>query len=96
MKLQPNETDLIGKWIVESGKVRADSTCERINKLIATPLKQVASDETGWDVLYRDPNDGRYWELIYPESHMQGGGPPRLSILSPDQVRAKYKIGLSW
>jgi len=92
MKLQLHETDLVGKWIAEGGKVRADATCERINQLVAQSLQQVATDETGWDVLYRDPDDGRYWELIYPDSHMQGGGPPRLFVLSSEQVRAKYQV----
>ena len=44
----------------------------------------------GWEVLYPEPRDGRFWELIYPHSQMQGGGPPRLHLLSSKEARAKY------
>lgn len=88
MRLKPEETDLLGKWEVISGNVVADATCERIELLTEQYLDKVAGG--GWDTLYRDPNDGRYWELTYPESSWQGGGPPRLTYLSHEQVRAKY------
>ncbi|HEX8129177.1 MAG TPA: Imm27 family immunity protein [Pyrinomonadaceae bacterium] len=88
MKLRPHETDLLGRWIVVDGKVVGDANTERIEKLTKEYLEKVAGG--GWDTLYRDPKDGRYWELIYPESHMHGGGPPRLTYLSHEQVRGKY------
>lgn len=94
MKLQPHETDLVGKWIAEGGKVRADSTCERIKQLVAHSLQQVATDKSGWDVLYRDPLDGRYWEHTYPHGEMHGGGPPRLSVIGAEQARAKYQLNV--
>ncbi len=88
MKLKAEETDLLGRWQVVDGKVVADPTAERIQTLISDQLQKVAGD--GWDTLFKDPEDGRYWELIYPESHMHGGGPPRLTYLSLEQVRSKY------
>ena len=90
MKLKPEETDLLGKWEVVAGNVVGDVNSERINDLVERYLEKVVVDATGWDTLYRDPDDGRYWELTYPESSLHGGGPPRLTYLSHKQARAKY------
>jgi hypothetical protein len=84
------ESDLLGSWVVVEGKVTADPTAERIEALIYEGLEKIAVDATGWETLYRDPDDGRYWELTYPQSEMHGGGPPRLTCLSPERARAKY------
>lgn len=92
MKLKPEETELRGKWVFAGGKMDSDSTCNRIEFLISQDLKRVATDSSGWDILYMDPQDGRYWELTYPESHMHGGGPPTLTNLSMEQARNKYGI----
>jgi hypothetical protein len=70
--------------------VEADSTARRIEFLIKDLLHQLANDASGWDVLYRDPNDGRLWELTYPKSGWQGGGPPRLTCITADAAREKY------
>ena len=43
--------------------------------------------------LYRDPNDNRLWELIYPQSEMHGGGPPELRNLTFNEARQKYDVG---
>jgi hypothetical protein len=43
----------------------------------------------GWNALYRDPNDCRYWELTYPEGELHGGGPPQLRCLTADEARQK-------
>lgn len=94
MMLQPDETDVMGRWIETRGGVRADDTCGRIERLVNEVLEEVAvSPEWGaWEVLYRDPSDGRYWERTYPEGNMQGGGPPRVRCLSLEEARAKYRI----
>ena len=97
MKLRPQETELVGKWVVEGGEAHGDATCERIEWLIEHQLEQIAfSPKWGaWETLFRDRGDGRYWERTYPQGEMQGGGPPRLSVLSPEKVRAKYEINTS-
>lgn len=90
MKLQPHETDLIGKWNVIDGKAVEDETCQRIKSLLTRQLQALGRDPSGWDVLYRDPDDGRFWELTYPQSEMHGGGPPRLTRLTTEQANEKY------
>jgi hypothetical protein len=46
--------------------------------------------DKGWEVLYKDPKDNRFWELTYPNSDMQGGGPPLLKNIDKDMVLSKY------
>lgn len=94
MKLQSRETDLVGTWISIGPAVRADETCRRIEWLVKEVLQEVAvSPQWGaWETLFRDPEDGRFWERTYPQGHMHGGGPPRLTCISPEEARAKYAI----
>lgn len=90
MKIQSTETQLTGKWLSRDGRAVADETCERINELVRSHLKRLGHDASGWEVLYRDPDDGRLWELTYPQSELQGGGPPQLRCLTPDEAKKKY------
>jgi hypothetical protein len=90
MNLQPTETELIGQWRFEGGRIIPDATCERIEYLRREVLREIARDTSGWDVLFKDPNDGRLWELTYPQSEMHGGGPPQLRCLSTHDAGMKY------
>jgi hypothetical protein len=92
MKIEKNETKIIRHWKFENSKMIADKECERIQWLINNSLLKVAIDSSGWDVLYKDESDNRYWELIYPNSELQGGGPPSLILLSELQAKEKYII----
>ena len=83
-------SELKGTWKVIDGKIIADSVCERIEQLISSHLSEITRDSSGWDVLYRDPDDGRYWELVYLEGHLPGGGPPTLRFLKDAEVKNKY------
>src|ERR1700728_2234794 len=91
-KLQSNEQRLTGSWIAQDGKVHGDAICERIKWLLAHDLQKVAdSPQWGaWETLYRDPDDGRYWERTYPQSELHGGGPPELRVLTADEAKQKY------
>jgi hypothetical protein len=92
LKLQADERLLTGRWIVQDGKVRADATCERIAWLLSRHLQKVADSAQwgAWETLYRDPDDGRYWERTYPQGEMHGGGPPQLICLTVEEARQKY------
>ena len=92
MKLASNETDLVGQWTLKGNDVVADETCKRIELLVQQHLVLLGSDPSGWDDLYRDPDDGRLWECTWPQSEMHGGGPPRLTCITVDDARSKYKI----
>lgn len=85
-------TELSGTWIIQGKTLIADQTCRRIERLIANSLKEIAVSKEGWEILYKDPTDGRYWELTYPNSERQGGGPLKLAVISPEEAVFKYHI----
>lgn len=91
MHLLPTEAELTGHWVLQGKAVIGDATCLRIEWLINGRLDRVAGAGGGWEQLYQDPADGRYWELTYPQSHMHGGGPPSLGVLSAAQAQTKYQ-----
>ena len=90
MKIEPTETQITGTWLSHDRRTIADEACERIGELVGSHLRQLGRDASGWGVLYRDPDDGRLWELTYPQSEMHGGGPPQLRCLTLDEARGKY------
>lgn len=90
MKLADHETDLVGAWREVKGSIVADPTAHRIELLIDQQLVELGATASGWDVLYRNPDDGRLWELTWPQSEMHGGGPPRLACLPIEAARRKY------
>ena len=89
-RLAADETELTGVWKIKDAKITGDPVCERIEWLISNHLVQLGADSSGWSELYRDPDDGRLWELTWPQSEMHGGGPPRLTCLTIDAARGKY------
>ena len=90
-ELAPDECDLRGDWLVQRDRtVIADDTEQRIEWLTKQKLQRIAKDSSGWETLYRDPKDGRLWELTYPQSEMHGGGPRRLHVVSRDEATTKY------
>ena len=90
-----NETVIIGKWVMVEGDVVADKTCRRIAELIKNHLVKLGHDSSGWNTLYRDSSDGRFWELIYPQGELHGGGPPQLLCLSITEAKSKYSNAIT-
>ncbi|MEO9512876.1 MAG: Imm27 family immunity protein [Flavobacteriaceae bacterium] len=69
--------EIIGSWKFENGKVIADSNCKIIEEMIKQKLTKIGTSKDGWAIKYK-AIDGTIWELSYPQSHLQGGGPPKL------------------
>lgn|SRR5690606_30008759 len=94
MNRKPNskESALVGNWIEKDGSVVQDSVCEQIQWLTDSYFKQIAVDGNNWSALYKNPDDGSYWELTYPKSHMHGGGPPTLQRISKDEAYYRYSL----
>ncbi|HWW39596.1 Imm27 family immunity protein [Pedobacter sp.] len=90
MNFSKNEKELIGHWEFRDGKMNDDENAKRVEWLIKNHLKKVGSDESGWDILYIDPEDNRLWELIYFHGEMHGGGPPSLVNISEEEADKKY------
>jgi hypothetical protein len=91
-KLGSAETDLVGSWIKGKDGFVADPTERRIAWLTKHYLREIATGPNGWDVLYRDPNDGRYWELTYPKSVVQRAGPMKLTSIAQENARRKFGL----
>jgi hypothetical protein len=89
-KIAPHETEITGQWVVSQGRVIRDENCERIEDLAKNHFVLLGHDWSGWRTLYRDPDDNRLWELIYPESGLHGGGPPALRFISDESARLEY------
>jgi hypothetical protein len=94
MNLKPHETDLVGGWAFDGKRVSADLIESRIKDLIQHNLEKIAvsAESGGWETLYRDPSDGRFWELTYSLSEMHGGGPMRLKNITVVDAVSKYRI----
>jgi hypothetical protein len=90
MNALANETLLTGSWTMVNGRVIEDEVCLRIRLIIEKQLQHVATAQSGWEELYRDPSDGRYWELTYLQGEMQGGGPPSLRLIPFETAERKY------
>lgn len=88
-KIAADEFAITGSWDVVDGEARADAACHRIEELLRSYLTRRGADESGWNVLYEDPVDGRLWELTFPWGHMQGGGPPSLKMITPEHAVGK-------
>lgn len=97
LALRPDETLLIGSWLLRGDSVVGDAICNRIEALLANVLVHVADDPKsgGWESLFRDPLDGRFWERFYPQGEMHGGGPPSLRCLSASDASVKYSLASS-
>lgn len=92
MKIQKEETEIIGNWIFDGKRSIADDQSERIEWLISRYLIKTAQDESGWLILYQDPEDQRYWQLNWRVGEMQGFGPKSLILMSDSEAKSKYKI----
>jgi hypothetical protein len=88
--LRPEETRLVGQWLFDGQVSKPDTVTERIDSLVRNSLVRLASDKSGWDTLYRDPTDGRLWELLYLQSERHGGGPPCLVVIEQFDAAQKY------
>lgn len=93
MKINPKEIELRGRYILNAKNCfEGDDINNRIYDLITNYLIKIKSDESGWNQLFIDPEDNRYWELTYPNSEMHGGGPYLLYNISNDKAKEKYNI----
>lgn len=90
--LGAHETEIIGGWTYADGAVRGDAGTQRIHWLLKGQLTYLAVDGSGWQKLYVNPADGKYWELSFPQSELQGGGPPTLTRLDFVVAQQRYHL----
>ena len=89
---RPDETEIVAVSGVVGNQLTGGEEAYRIEWLTKHYFERVADSADGWDTLYRDPEDGRLWELTYPESQLQGGGSPRLSVVSHQEAIRRYGL----
>lgn len=90
--LKSDEFKLQGKWITSNDKVIDDEISIRIKFLKNNYLIKLATSYDGWDTLFQDSNDKRFWELIFEKSELHGGGPPSLIVISKVDIEKKYNL----
>ena len=90
--LAPDERLLVGGWVEREGRQTLDDVDRRIFWLVSRRLVARGQASGGWDQLYEDPRDGRFWELTFPEGSLHGGGPRRLECVAALVVREKYGV----
>lgn len=91
--LAPGETELHGQWIARpDGRTEGDPVDERIRWLTINRLVALGTTSDGWDWLFRDPRDGRLWELTFPQGSLHGSGPRRLAVVEPQLALARYGL----
>ena len=90
--LEPEEGVLSGNWSDSGLGSVHDQVDQRILWLVTRRLVVVATAEGGWRQLYRDPRDGRLWELSFPHGSLHGGGPRRLERVTDDAARTRYGV----
>ncbi len=91
LALAPGLTRLAGGWKHEIGGPTDDADA-RIFRLVSEVLEHVATSAQAWDQLFRDPRDGRYWELTFPHGSLHGGGPRELAVMDATAAAAKYGL----
>jgi hypothetical protein len=64
----------------------------RIRWLVADCLEPLGTTANGWDWLFRDPRDGRWWEQTFPLGSLHGSGPRRLAVIDRTAALAKYPV----
>jgi len=89
-KLGRHESMLSGRWLETDEGPTPEDDCKRIAALTRNHLKASGTDLSRWSTLYRDPDDGRLWELTFANSDLPGGGPPTLRVLAPEDAAARF------
>lgn len=92
IKLGKEETLLKGTLINHLNLIKYDDVSNRVFSLVENYLTEVRVDSSGWNRLFKDPRDGRYWELFYSNGELQGGGAPTLKYLLKEEVIIKYNL----
>jgi hypothetical protein len=87
-RLKPDEHDLVGQWLDLGSRIVGDAVSARIRWLVSSHLERVAALPDDSATLFRDPGDGRFWELTTPHVN----GPPRLTNVTPESAATRYEL----
>ncbi|HEU4720134.1 MAG TPA: Imm27 family immunity protein [Gemmatimonadaceae bacterium] len=91
-ELGAEERRLVGAWVEDDGRT-LDEVDRRIFWLVTRRLVLRGMAHAGWEQLYQDPRDGRFWELSFPQGSLHGGGPRSLTCVGAEVALEKYLVG---
>jgi hypothetical protein len=94
-EIEENEDKIISKVILnKDGKVDGDENMYRVYWLIEQSLIFIAysKENSGWETLFFEPNTKTYWERVFLNGDMQGGGPPSLLKIAEEDAHNKYEF----
>ncbi len=92
IRLKPEQSMLQGFWLDLGSSVTPDARWDRITRLTEEFLELLATGDNG-EKLYRDPADGRLWELTAVAPELPAS-PPLLQVIPPEQATSKYGVKL--
>jgi len=90
--IAPDEFEILGGILRKGNQIKPNANSLRISALRHNLLKKIAASAEHYSVLYRDPNDGRYWELISANPEGHGGGGKSLTFISDNEAKVKYQL----
>lgn len=90
--IAPTEYEIVGGFERKGGQVKPNANSLRIAELRCNLLQEIAASAEHYSVLYRDPNDGRYWELVSQNPEGHGGGTKSLVFISDNEAKVKYQL----
>src|SRR5512138_2026643 len=91
---RPEELMLAGSWTQPGAGAAHDDVDRRIFWLVSRRLIPLAVADGGWRQLFKDPRDGRLWELSFPHGSLHGGGPRRLECVAALVAAERYGVEL--
>ena len=91
MKPNPEEIELHGSLVVQhDGTVEPDKVQKRISCLLESSLTEIGTLPSEWYTLYREPRDGRLWELFFPNGELRGAGPTAIRVIAKAEAVKRY------
>ncbi len=86
----PHEIEVLGQWLETEDGFVSSIECDRISCLTSDYLVKICTDESGWETLFKDPNDKRLWLHTYPQSSSHAAGPPKLHVIDIDSAKVLF------
>lgn len=64
----------------------------KADQFIKDNCVKVATDDSGWEILYRVKSTQEYWVKTYPNSEQHGGGESLVFNISKEEAEAKFSV----
>ena len=92
LRIEPWEKEIVGGFKRRGLRQVPDENAERIAVLRRSLLEKVSASSEHYTVLYKDPSDDRFWELVFAEPSSHAGGEQVLRNISFQLASDRYGI----